>query len=294
MIALLIFTFSPKLEAQSFRALQALNTKVEQGGVIIFKIASQYMPPATSNPAIYISGVRYYPNDRGEVFIGVSINTQPRKYIAEFWSNGQRNGWDYEEIEVIEKNFPTRARTPFQSTPRWKKEREVIREVFNSGDFYERYFDGEFIRPLDLIPVDQNRTIGDITPLGSFGIGHDGIDLVTFDPKTGRHQRQIKAVNSGRVALIAKNYSTDGNMVIIDHGSGIFSVYMHLSSFRVRRVGDMVKTGDIIGISGNTGSARRGGAHLHFAMKIRNANRTQDIYVDPLAFIETMNQYFNK
>jgi len=291
---LFILSASPAF-TQSFRALQVLNPKVEQGGVLMFKIAPQYMPPAKSAPSIFIQKLNqnYYPNKEGEVFIGISIDTKPGKYIAEYWSNGQRDSWDYEEVEVIGKIFPTRTRVPFVPNNKWGREREVLRNTFDTGYFYERFFKDKFIKPLDPIVIDQNRTIGDITARGSFGTGHEGVDLITLNPKTKRHQQPVKAINSGIVALVAKNYSTDGNMVIIDHGSGIFSIYMHLSGFRVKKVGDWVKKGEIIGISGDTGSAKRGGPHLHFAIKIRDIQRIQDVYVDPLRFIDIMNQYLD-
>lgn len=293
-IILLILGFNPGSEAQSFRALQALNPKVEQGGVLIFKIAPQFMPPATSNPALFIQEWKksFYPNVKGEVFIGIDINEKPGKYIFEYHSNGQRYGWDYEEIEIIAKNFPSRTRDPFTPSAKWRKERNVIESAYLNGHFNEKHFDGEFIRPLDLVVIDKNRTIGDITARGFFGPGHEGVDLITLNPQNRKHQRPVKAINSGRIALIARNFSTDGNMIIIDHGSGIFSIYMHLSGFRVNKVGDDVKTGDIIGISGDTGSAKRGGPHLHFAVKVKRADHF--VYIDPLAFIETMNQYLTK
>ena len=71
-------------------------------------------------------------------------------------------------------------------------------------------------------------------------------------------------------------------MVVIDHGSGIFSLYMHLSRIEVREGSKVIKD-QVIGLSGATGDAR--GPHLHFAIKASGTN------VDPLSFIEVANQY---
>ncbi len=84
-------------------------------------------------------------------------------------------------------------------------------------------------------------------------------------------------------------------MVIIDHGSCILSVYMHLSRFNVKK-GESVTTGQIIGISGRSGrnGRRPVGPHLHCGVRVGDPDDpTKFAVVDPLVFIETMNRYFN-
>ena len=271
-------------------SFEVLNPKVGQGEVLVIKIAPQWMPPATSNPSISVFGNRYIPNKYGEVFVGIPLDAKLGIDIVTLveYGRGVRLSWDYEEVEVVPNDFPVRIRGPFTPTPKWRRERQSISQAFNLGDYSERYFDGEFIKPLDEIIVDEERMIGEES--SPFGQGHNGIDLTTMDPKTGKHKRPVKAINSGKVALIARNYSTEGNMVIIDHGSGIFSVYMHLSKFLVSKVGQTVKGGDVIAMSGDTGRAKRGGAHLHFSIKVRSKDGKSDVYIDPLGFIAMMNQ----
>ncbi|MBI2068733.1 MAG: M23 family metallopeptidase [Candidatus Yanofskybacteria bacterium] len=277
---------------QSFRAL---NQQVQQGGVLVLRVAPQWQGPQVS---IAVFAKHYLPNRYGDVYIGIDKSIVPGKHIATLveYGRGIRLSWDYEEIEVVDKNLPSRTRRPFVPNKKWERERETIRQAFDGGDYFEKYFNGEFVRPLDRAVIDQNRTIGDES--SPFGTNHNGVDLITLDPKTRRHKRPVKAINSGKIALIARNYSTDGNMMIIDHGSGIFSVYMHLSRFLVSKVGQTVKKGDVVAMSGDTGSARTRpsckncGPHLHCSVKIRSKDGKSDVYVDPLAFIETMNRIF--
>jgi murein DD-endopeptidase MepM/ murein hydrolase activator NlpD len=66
-----------------------------------------------------------------------------------------------------------------------------------------------------------------------------------------------------------------GNMVILDHGQGLFSLYSHLSSISVA-VGDEVNMGAVLGRSGVSGMA--GGDHLHFSMLVNG------VFVDPIAW----------
>lgn len=89
----------------------------------------------------------------------------------------------------------------------------------------------------------------------------------------------IKAANDG-VVVIAKERFYAGNSVVINHGGGIYSQYYHLSKINVE-VGNLVKKGEVIGLSGATG--RVSGPHLHFGIMV-NANS-----VEPLKFIEAIN-----
>ncbi len=70
----------------------------------------------------------------------------------------------------------------------------------------------------------------------------------------------------------------EGPTVVIDHGDGIISKYLHLSKV-VAKAGSEVKAGEIIGYSGDQGADVQG-AHLHFAIKVGNAS------VSPLQFIK--------
>jgi murein DD-endopeptidase MepM/ murein hydrolase activator NlpD len=86
---------------------------------------------------------------------------------------------------------------------------------------------------------------------------------------------EVVAVNHGRVALVG-NYFFAGGSVIIDHGGGLYSMYFHLSEFKVEE-GAMVRRGDVVALSGGTG--RVTGPHLHWGVRLNNSR------VDPLALL---------
>ncbi|MGV8172513.1 MAG: peptidoglycan DD-metalloendopeptidase family protein, partial [Candidatus Woesearchaeota archaeon] len=97
-------------------------------------------------------------------------------------------------------------------------------------------------------------------------------------------------------------------IIVINHGNGLKTTYMHLNSIAdgstegvTLRVGDTVKQGQVIGYVGGRGeySANRYGNHLHFAVSSTNVNldaayggvsaiiqKTDNIYVNPLCFID--------
>lgn len=77
--------------------------------------------------------------------------------------------------------------------------------------------------------------------------------------------------------MLAKELYYSGNTVIVDHGIGVFTIYMHMSELKVK-AGDAVVQGQVIGKSGMTG--RVSGPHLHWGAII------YDEKVDPLKLIE--------
>lgn len=99
---------------------------------------------------------------------------------------------------------------------------------------------------------------------------HSGID---FPVPVGT---TLKASNSGKVVL-ARELTTTGNTIVIDHGMNVFSSYAHMSSLNVKE-GEIIKKGDIIGKSGNTGFTT--GPHLHFTISIGTTFVNPHIFLD--------------
>ena len=95
---------------------------------------------------------------------------------------------------------------------------------------------------------------------------HLGIDLAST------RKADVKAANSG-VVVYAAYLGIYGEMVIIDHGLGVFSLYSHLSQINAA-VGDAVTKETVLALSGTSGMA--GGDHLHFSVLVNG------VFVDPL------------
>jgi murein DD-endopeptidase MepM/ murein hydrolase activator NlpD len=81
----------------------------------------------------------------------------------------------------------------------------------------------------------------------------------------------VEASNDGRIVWAAP-LGIYGNCIVVDHGYGLQTIYGHMSRIDVHE-GDMVKKGQIMGLSGMTGMA--GGDHIHFAMQL------DGIQIDP-------------
>ena len=130
-----------------------------------------------------------------------------------------------------------------------------------------RLWDGEFVAP-------TNGPAGSPFGLRRFFNGeprspHAGID---FRAPEGA---PVHASNRGRVVLADDLFFT-GNTIVLDHGLGLFTMYVHLSRLGVRP-GVLVDKGDEIGKVGMTGRAT--GPHLHFAVRVGEAR------VDPAALL---------
>lgn len=285
-IFLLFFSlFSSTLQAKSF---YVLTPQVGQGGTAVVRI-DPYFQTRVQGSSVCVSvkwggmnspGKEYVPNRNGFVVIGVEADRKPDKYITILVVCGRdRMGWDYEEIKVLETDFEKTRTAPFTGKPKLRtgRQKDDVDKVFSKKNMavFDLTDDSFYEDPMNLA-----RDVMD--PFGPiYGnnphLFHTGVDL------RAPVGTIVKAVNKGRVVLTAKRFSREGNMIIINHGLGIFSIYMHLSKFYVKE-GAIVERGQMIGLSGKTGRGIRE-PHLHFNIRI------QDTYVDPLKFIDIIDQH---
>jgi murein DD-endopeptidase MepM/ murein hydrolase activator NlpD len=149
-----------------------------------------------------------------------------------------------------------------------RREQAAFARVF-AAPSAERMWNGPFVRP---VPHEASAS--------SFGFRRI-INGIARAPHTGTDLSapigtEVLATNHGRVAL-AGNFFFAGGGVVLDHGGGLFTMYFHLSEFRVAE-GAMVKKGDVVALSGVTG--RVTGPHLHWGARLLNAR------IDPLQLLK--------
>ncbi|MBU1002845.1 MAG: M23 family metallopeptidase [Proteobacteria bacterium] len=147
--------------------------------------------------------------------------------------------------------------------------REQAQAMMVLGDVSpERFWDAHFQRP---VPGGLSSTYGLRRIFnGEPRKPHAGVDF------RGAQGSPVKAVAPGEVRLTGDHYFS-GNIVYIDHGLGVVSVYCHLSSIEVSE-GQFVSAGQVLGKVGATG--RVTGPHLHFGLSVLGQ------YVDPMPLIE--------
>jgi murein DD-endopeptidase MepM/ murein hydrolase activator NlpD len=129
----------------------------------------------------------------------------------------------------------------------------------------ERMWHGNFVLP---VPTPVRSRFGAWRKIGRRWSGpHLGADM------DGRVGRPVHAMADGRVVMLGDHLYA-GRTIVVDHGGGLLTQYLHLSSREVRE-GDLIRKGQIIGRVGRTG--RVTGPHLHVQAQLNG------IDVDPLS-----------
>ncbi|MEJ5351186.1 MAG: M23 family metallopeptidase [Melioribacteraceae bacterium] len=175
----------------------------------------------------------------------------------------------YEEQRLtLQKKYET---PPKKELSRIKKEARIIKKArAKIGKLKEALFSSGFVYPVDSIKI-----------TGLFGSQrilngkphniHNGIDFSTNEGDS------VYAITDGIVRLAGENFYFNGNFVLLDHGQGLSSIYLHLSKIFVQN-GQRIKKGEVIGLAGSTG--RSTGPHLHLGVQWFNKR------IDPLSLLE--------
>ena len=207
---------------------------------------------------------------------GISLETEPGTYPLELTGttkDGQKLHYEqkfvvasekYETVELkVSKDFTAPSPEQMESI---KRDQEIKKKTFAEVS-PEREWTGPFLPPVDA-PVSDvfgtRRVFNGVTKSV-----HQGLDyrVPAATP--------VSAVNAGTV-ILARPLYFEGNCVVIDHGQGLLTLYLHLSEFKVKE-GEVVKRGQLIGLSGATGRAT--GPHLHIAV------RWQGTYLNPAVLL---------
>lgn len=208
---------------------------------------------------------------------GVKLSTKPGKYTLEMEGKGAGDktatmnyavtvGAAHYPLSTI-KVAPAFVEPPKETEPVIAAADAAKKQAFAAMD-PNPLWSGEFERPT------QTETSGVFGSARTYnGIKksqHLGLD---FRASTGT---PVHATNAGTV-ILARPLYFEGNCVMLDHGQGLMTIYMHLSEFKVKE-GEKVAAGQLIALSGGTGRAT--GPHLHFAVRWRGE------YLDPRTLLE--------
>ncbi len=205
----------------------------------------------------------YQPGGILYAVIAISYETEPGTYNLRIETAHDKPGSAYLEMElaVAEKEFRVShfsmppGTTAGWTTERLAEDREKIR-IAREKTEEQPLWQNSFLNPLEgRISSEYGaiRYINNNPPRR-----HSGIDIATEEGEP------IVATNSGLVRL-SEFLLSGGNTVIIDHGIGLSSTYMHLHTLAVEE-GELVKRSQKIGTVGMTGYAT--GPHLHWEVNI--------------------------
>jgi Peptidase family M23 len=211
---------------------------------------------------------------------GVSFETVPGKYALDLMGGSTAGGDPVtisQKFTVAAANYPKiRAQLTVggkftEPSPEQLKQIDAdqkVKEDYLSRVTPDREWKGNFEAPAhaEISDVYGSQRIFN----GKAQRPHYGLD---YRVPTGT---PVTAMNKGTV-LLARPLYFEGNFVVIDHGQGLLTLYLHLSQIDVKE-GDTVTRGQQIGLSGGTGRAT--GPHLHVAV------RWQGTYLDPARLVQ--------
>ncbi len=216
-------------------------------------------------------------DDEGHFFAAFDRDSASRAELVARLANGTEvvspvevspRDWNIEHVNI--------ARSPGGASESFMRRRRPELAQINAARVADSPSDGwseDFIWPL------TGRISGRFGPQrvyrGEPGSYHSGIDIAT-----GGSGNPFVAPAAGVVTLVSDGeFSLEGNLLIIDHGQGLNSAFLHLSEIAVSE-GDVVEQGQRLGRIGASGRAT--GPHLHWSIKWRDAR------LDPLLFTGPM------
>lgn len=213
---------------------------------------------------------------------GVSLETTPGSYPLELTGDAKEasvatgilsftkkfsvNRGKYPRIQV-KLNVESKFTEPSPDQQKQIQDSQAVKKDYLARVTPEREWSGTFATPADaaISNVFGSQRVFN----GKTSSPHLGLD---FRVPSGT---PVEAMNDGTV-LLARPLYFEGNFIVIDHGQGLLTLYLHLSEFKVKE-GNQVKRGQVIGLSGGTGRAT--GPHLHVAV------RWQGTYLDPASLL---------
>ncbi|SKA73202.1 Murein DD-endopeptidase MepM and murein hydrolase activator NlpD, contain LysM domain [Thiothrix eikelboomii] len=254
---------------QAFPTQQAVP-----GGLVIIPVAKQ----SQAAPLAYYAGQRVtiVPH-QGEwlALVGIPLDAKPGPQQLEVASAGQQETISF---AISHKSYRTqRLRLADHNTvePDEASSARIIQELALQKrlvrQFSEQEAQTEFIRPVagrDSGRFGLRRILN-----GHQRQPHSGMDIAAASGTP------VRVAASGRVIYTGTLFFS-GQVVYVDHGGGLLSMYAHLSQIHVQQ-GEMVTQGDLLGLVGKTGRAT--GPHLHWSVYLNGAA------VNPALFLQKGN-----
>lgn len=271
------FHAGPCFGGQDIWRLEGIPSNLKQGDV--FKIGLMTDGGEMASGDFQGKEIIFYPRADGrgcEALVGVDLECPAGTYPLNIIVRG--GSWASSrifQVEVARAFFgvqritlpPEMVDLDAETLRRVKEEKRRI-EALWAVRSEDRRRGGEFLAPLE----------GGISTF--FGVRrilngqrrsrHNGIDIKAPEGE------EIHCPNDGRVVMVDELFF-GGKTVVVDHGQGLYSFYMHLEGVAVT-TGRDVRKGDVIGTVGATGRAT--GPHLHWGVFLNGAR------VDPLSLME--------
>lgn len=243
--------------------------RLEPGSQLALMVPSAPTEPATAGPlAVRVA-------EDGRFVVGVGRDeTGPIRLVATGPDQGRRvlsiavvaRDWQIERIQGVP---PATVNPPPEIAARIEREQMEVSEARKRDDARED-FAASFIWPLTgrISGVYGSQRVYDGTPKSP----HSGLDVAAAAATP------VRAPAGGLISFARPDLYLTGGTVLIDHGHGLSSNFLHLSRIDVR-VGERVEQGQVIGLVGATGRAT--GPHMHWGMNWFGVRVDPQLLLDP-------------
>ena len=291
MVAIILFSFQVILPASAadtrysdqIPKVVLSSTEVTNGSSLLVQIDTKNVNPPISNMQLAfrksIFPVFPHPiNSTNNHFGLVSIPFRSKPGAAELelkWTTPAGQFSRKINVNIIAGKYrtdllkvdPARVNPSKKNIQRAQKEALKLKGIYDAGSI-ARLWKKAYRLPMasKITSYYGNRRVFN----GQLKSYHNGVD---FRAPIGT---PVFAANSGVVKL-AENLFYSGNVVIIDHGTKVFTIYAHLSKIKVK-TDQHIEKGQLIGLTGATG--RVSGPHLHWGVKVNG------VAVDPMQFVK--------
>ena len=271
--ALLISLFAWTSVAFAATAVTVTPESPLQGEPVMVSIATAGSLAEATFDGVPLRTVPYEGARR--IFIGIDINKKPGAYpLRLVFPSG----------EVVERTITVLARERYEA-PLGIPEKlggntpEAAQQIVSSLRTENAVLAGLWTNPRVLWsesfkpPLRTALVVTDV-----YGYNRDTVGSIITHKGTdfrAEESTRVRAMNRGVVRL-ARTFRTYGKTIVVDHGLGLQTVYMHLSAIRVN-VGQLVVPGQILGLSGQTGYAES--PHLHLTVRLNGTS------IDPAKFL---------
>jgi murein DD-endopeptidase MepM/ murein hydrolase activator NlpD len=268
----------PKTRAPHSWSVRWQPAQLVNGSPIVFQVAPpSQLSALTARWLNHEVSFSYDPAGKTWYGIGgISFETRPGAYTLELKGTTSRgNEISFSrKVTVRKAKYPTIAVTVAkqytepspEQLERIHQDKTIKQDVFSHTDS-EREWSGKFRPPVEAKISDVFGTQRMFN--GKVQSVHQGLDYAVPGGTP------VSAVNAGTVLLASPLYF-EGNCVVLDHGQGLMTLYLHLSEIKVKQ-GERIERGQEIGRSGGTG--RASGPHLHLAV------RWQGVYLNPATLL---------
>lgn len=261
------------VEAASFQQVRWQPEQIVNGSVCLFTVDMKGAPDKLTarwmgRDVVFAAS----PSGTWYALAGVDVKVMPGRYELALEAT-LPNGTVVRQVRPVmvaaaryktsKLKVPQKYVTPDPETMKRIEEESKVKAAAFDHVIPKPVWAGNFVAPISTTVSEDfgvSRTFN-----GKLASIHRGLD---YHAPMGT---PVRASNDGEVVL-ARGLFYEGNCVIIDHGLGFMTLYMHLSQLEVKE-GDKVTKGQELGLSGDTGRAT--GPHLHLAVRWNGS------YLDP-------------